>query len=82
MISAEFSLPSGHLGATYFSLGESLEAQGKVDDAIRAYQQALQVTPDLGVAHGALGRLLREQGQREAAIAHYKKAIDQDPQQW
>lgn len=61
-------------------LAQLLAKQGKVKEAIAAYQQALAKQPDLLEAHLSLGRLFRAQGASENAIAHYRKALQLDPQ--
>ncbi|MDE0263986.1 MAG: tetratricopeptide repeat protein [Bryobacterales bacterium] len=63
----------------FLNTGKSLEAAGRLDEAIRSYEQALELAPRLASAHvnlvGAFGRL----GDSERARAHYDAAISIDP---
>ena len=73
-------------------LGKKLEDQGKLDEAIVAYQRATQLDPLDAGAYVALGRLLFAQGKGNAltlppfdrgkvdeAITAFQKAIQLDP---
>ena len=63
----------------FLNLGKSLEAEGKVADAVAAYERALAINPRMASAHanlvGAYGRL----GNAFKAEAHYKAALSIDP---
>ena len=64
----------------YFSnLGNALKEQGKLDEAIAAYRQAIRVKPDFADAHSNLGLALQEQGKLDEAIAAYRQAIGIKP---
>jgi tetratricopeptide (TPR) repeat protein len=60
-------------------LGNALQAQGKLDDAITAYRQALDLDPKYTQAHISLGNALLQQRQLDDAIAAYRQALDIDP---
>jgi tetratricopeptide (TPR) repeat protein len=51
-------------------LGEIHERAGRIEEALRCYEQALAVPKSARSAHGALGRLLTELGRAEAAEPH------------
>jgi tetratricopeptide (TPR) repeat protein len=56
-------------------LGMQLQRLGQVQEAIRHYEQALRLYPDLADAHNNLGIALAEMGKIEQAIAHYEQAL-------
>ena len=62
--------------ADYFStLDVAVYDQGKLDEAVAAYRQAILIKPDYADAHSNLGNALREQGQLDEAIAALHQAI-------
>ena len=63
----------------YNNLGCTLEGEGKIDEAIAAYEQALQLKPDLGEAHYNLGIVLVKVGRVPEAIEHYQLALRVKP---
>jgi len=58
-----------------FSAGRTLEALGRLEDAIRAYTQALEVTPDAESATVALASLQFSRDEREAAVARLDRTF-------
>jgi protein O-GlcNAc transferase len=60
-------------------LGEQLAHQGQVEEAIDAFQKALQVDPKYADGHFNLGVLFRGQGKLDDAIESYKRAIAVKP---
>jgi protein O-mannosyl-transferase len=63
----------------HYNLGIVLSDQGKTDQAIDHYRDAVGLRPDYAEAHYNLGRLLAEQAQFDDAIAHYAKAVELNP---
>ena len=57
----------------WFALGYELEAT-ELDEAIRAYHEALRLDPEHAEAHVNLGRLLHERGAVTEAARHYREA--------
>ena len=53
--------------------------QGKLDEAIANYQQALRLKPDYAEAYNNLGNALKDQGKLEEAIASYQQALRLKP---
>ena len=49
--------------------------QGKLDEAVAQYQQALALKPDFAEAHNNLGIALRDQGKLDEAVAQYRRAL-------
>jgi tetratricopeptide (TPR) repeat protein len=56
-------------------LGNTLKAQGKLDEAISQYNKALRINPNYAYAHNNLGTALQEQGRLTEAISHYAEAL-------
>ena len=52
-----------------------LNEQSNYEEAIAAYQEAIQIKPDYAEAHYNLGNLLNDQRKYEQAITNYRKAI-------
>jgi tetratricopeptide (TPR) repeat protein len=63
----------------YYNYGVLLIQEGKLDEAEKAFRQALEVRPSYADAHNNLGNLLERQGKFPEAIAEYKKAIESQP---
>lgn len=59
--------------------GEKLNAQGKQDEALALYKQALEKSPNLYEAHLEFGIALDLKGEYSAARENLKKAIDEAP---
>jgi tetratricopeptide (TPR) repeat protein len=66
--------PAAHSG-----LGMALADEGKIPEAIRQYEQAIQLKPDFPVAQYNLGIALASQGKLAEAIEHYRKAVQVRP---
>ncbi len=60
--------------------GEKLTREGKFDDALALYKQALDKSPDLYAAHLAVGVALDLRGNYPEAREHFTKAIDVAPE--
>jgi tetratricopeptide (TPR) repeat protein len=59
--------------------GEKLSREGKLDDALALYRQALDKSPDLYEAHLAEGMALDLKGDYTEAHEHFTKAIEVAP---
>ena len=57
------------------SEGSALQEQGKLEEAIEAYNKALAIKPDFAEAYYNIGSALQEQGKLEEAIEAYNKAL-------
>jgi len=55
------------------------QAQGKGDEAMDCYRQAVAVKPDFAKAHGNLGNLLMSKGRLEEALVCYQNVLAIDP---
>ena len=56
-----------------------LSAQGKFEEAIKHFRQALQVRPDLAEVHFNLGLALKSQGELDDAIKYFRQALQLNP---
>ena len=56
-------------------MGNALQEQGKLEEAIEAYNKALAIKPDYAEAYYNMGNALKEQGKLEEAIEAYNKAL-------
>lgn len=52
-------------------LGNDLQKQGKLQEAIANYSRAIELNPHYAVAHSNLGVMVHIGGKLEEAIAHY-----------
>ncbi len=59
--------------------GADLRREGKLDEAIAAYREAIRLKPDFAYPYDNLGTALRAQGKLDEAIAAYREAIRLDP---
>ena len=53
--------------------------QGKLEEAIASYRQAVRLKPDYAEAYNNLGNALKDQGKLEEAIASYQQALRLKP---
>jgi tetratricopeptide (TPR) repeat protein len=61
------------------NLGKALAKQGKTDEAITHYNEALRLNPALPMVHHNLAITLAAQGKTDEAITHYNKALRLNP---
>lgn len=61
------------------NLGASLAQQGRIDEAIAHYSEAIRIMPDFALSHDNLGILLGKQGRFDEAIAHFSRAVQLNP---
>jgi tetratricopeptide (TPR) repeat protein len=57
------------------NLGAALFFEGKTEDAIRHYTQALRIKPNFADAHNNIGVALAAQGKLDDAIRHYRETL-------
>lgn len=62
------------------NLGNFLSDQGKVDEAIRHYQEALRINPNFVEAETNLANTLARQGRLDQAVEHYSHSLLIRPQ--
>ena len=56
-------------------MGNALKEQGKLEEAIEAYNKALAIKPDYAEAYNNMGIALKEQGKLEEAIEALRKMV-------
>ena len=64
---------------TNFQTGKQLAGEGKLDEAIAIYRQAIELNPNNSEFHRSLGEVLQRVGQHEEAIASYRQTIELQP---
>ncbi|MEE9530429.1 MAG: tetratricopeptide repeat protein [Syntrophobacteria bacterium] len=62
-------------GLCNYNLGIALDREGRTDDAIKHYLEALRIKPDHVGAHNNLGVALDREGHTDDAIKHYLEAL-------
>ncbi len=65
--------------AGHDNLGNALLDEGRVDQAIAEYREALRIKPDYAESHNNLGNALYQQGHFEEAIAQYRAVLAAKP---
>lgn len=60
-------------------LGSALQAQGKFEDAVEAFDDAIRLMPDFAEAHSNRGNALKGLGRLQESVASYDKAIELKP---
>jgi WD40 repeat protein/serine/threonine protein kinase/tetratricopeptide (TPR) repeat protein len=56
-------------------LGRALDGQGRLDEAIASYREAIRLDKDYYLAHNNMGNALDTKGRSDEAIASYREAI-------
>jgi tetratricopeptide (TPR) repeat protein len=64
---------------TYSNMGQALQEEGRLGEAVAWYRRALELEPPLVRAHWNLGGALEEQEDHAGAIACYEAALRLDP---
>ncbi|NES04402.1 MAG: tetratricopeptide repeat protein [Okeania sp. SIO2F4] len=59
----------------YKIIGNSLQALGKLSEALDWYKKALEIKPDFGEVYANIGTIFAQQKQWEKAIQSYRRAI-------
>ena len=59
--------------------GMALEKQGQMDEALRCYDSAIRLMPELARAHFYRGNLLLDRGEAIGALKSYEKALEFKP---
>jgi tetratricopeptide (TPR) repeat protein len=63
----------------YYGMGGVLRDEGRLDEAITAYREAISLFPNYGGAHSSLGGVYLKQGRLDEAVAELTEAIRLDP---
>jgi tetratricopeptide (TPR) repeat protein len=61
------------------NLGIELKLEGRLDEAIAHYREAVRIRPDYAEGHSNLGLALFAKGKDEEGISHYRVALKSEP---
>lgn len=77
---AQHTVPvqSGH-EAAHLVLGNAQARQGRLDEAIRNYKEAIRINPDNALAHMNLGEAYRRKRNTQEALHHFEEYLRQAP---
>ncbi|MCH8006896.1 MAG: tetratricopeptide repeat protein [Planctomycetes bacterium] len=64
-----------HAWQTQYNLGVALADEGRFDEAVHSFRQALQIDPTVAKVHNNLGFALRSQGRLEESFRQYQEAV-------
>jgi tetratricopeptide (TPR) repeat protein len=70
---------AGRSYVAHNNLGLALFHQGRLDEALAEFTEALRLKPDFDLVHNNLGDLLSRQGRPEEALARYAEAVRINP---
>ena len=70
--------PPEPVAVDHHQLGLDHLDEGRIDQAIDEFREALKARPNDGATHFGLAKLLRVKGEREEALAHFKAALEGD----
>ncbi|MBN2457046.1 MAG: tetratricopeptide repeat protein [Sedimentisphaerales bacterium] len=62
------------------NLGSLFNQQGKTDEAVEQFTEALRIRPDYGMAYNNLGFTLTNQGKLDQAVVQINKALQINPE--
>jgi len=80
-LSAGNGLQRDPAGEAHFNQGNAHKDQGRLEEAIASYRNAVAVAPDFAAAHVNLGSALAQQGRHAQAVACFRKALVLEPGQ-
>jgi predicted O-linked N-acetylglucosamine transferase (SPINDLY family) len=63
----------------HYDLGNELYGQGRINEAVAAYRDAVRIKPDHAEAHCNLGNALKQRGDLNEAVDAYRTAIANKP---
>lgn len=64
------------LAKIYNNLADCFESQGRIDEALKEYSNALELDPELTVAYLGLGDVYKKKGNITETVRYYKKALE------
>ena len=64
---------------TWDRLGQVLQQQNRLDEAIKSFDRALQLKPDFAAVWYKLGQILQQQKRLDEAVLSFDQALTTDP---
>lgn len=61
------------------NFGNALFQNGRIDEALEQYEEAVKIQPNYAFAYNSIGWALLQKGQRDEAIAQFQKALEIQP---
>jgi protein O-GlcNAc transferase len=71
--------PTGPSAGQLLEQGMALEQQGQIEEALRCYDQAVSLMPELARAHFNRGTILLDRGDTQQALEAFSKAVRYKP---
>lgn len=62
-----------------YNEADQLKAEGKLDEAVAKFEEALEVDPGYALSHSALAVVQQKMGRHEQAVAHAQKVCELAP---
>ncbi len=66
--------------AAWNNLGHLLQVQGRLDEAVMCYREAVRIEPGLAEGHNNLGSVLKDMGDIAGAVGEYRRAVELKPE--
>lgn len=63
----------------YFKKGQQLQSKGQIEEAIAAYQTAIELNPNFSWSYFNLGKLMAQINRLDEAVIAYSRAIELQP---
>jgi tetratricopeptide (TPR) repeat protein len=68
-----------HAAVTWFNIGAIAKNNDRNEEAVKAFQKAIEIDPAYAVAHRELGYALVKQGDFKGAVTHFNKYLQLNP---
>ena len=69
----------GNAAVTWYNVGAIAKNSDKNDEAVKAFQKAIELNPKYAIAHRELGYALVKQGDFKGAVVHFNKYLELEP---
>jgi tetratricopeptide (TPR) repeat protein len=69
----------GRAAVTWYNVGAIAKNQDRNDEAVKAFQKAVELDPSYAIAHRELGYALVKQGDFKGAVSHFNKYLELAP---
>jgi tetratricopeptide (TPR) repeat protein len=68
------------IATLYYNQGLALAQEGRTEEAVARFREAVRIRPDYARAHHNLGAALASRGQPQEAVGHLRRAVSLDPE--